>query len=568
MTETLLSKKITGGRILRILAVSFCLVSSCYHFVPNSISIPTWYTDGTVEKKTNPPSLDNTLLAETLGDTIDELQKQLENTEKRHQIEIEDIKAKIDQVLTKKEEIAFKFPKQPEPMETKDKTAVKQKQPAATKANKVEILRDPNATIASDIASIYHFPDQSTIVVDFHARARCPRPYLMGRISGPALIALQWKWSRESSADNISATTMYGIYSTPVIGKYFLEIMVVHCNNFAHGIKTALEDADITAIDILNATGQHNPLTFDFKPVCVEDPLNGRITDKAAMITVEKKTEKLLQGFWRKAAKVETPRPVFTRFQLPVCHQSRKDRASKRNLSQVCLEQPGLDQFRNYDFEWSPSLQLNASYLIHAHSLQTNLTRVCYAGSSHSRTMLQAARRLGLSHTVKWVLAKYPKDVTKLIPVLHEAQCGSLVVGVVQWPASFDQNHPTKLGQYYQELKDMVLQLQQERPGMKLFFRSVHSMALYANQLVCPPGDWRTPTAMNGYSEVIQHVCREMNITFLDTTFLTAPVWDAAPDWCHLDDRTSNAEVLFLTGSALGVVEDGEVKQGHSKETA
>jgi hypothetical protein len=95
---------------------------------------------------------------------------------------------------------------------------------------------------------------------------------------------------------------------------------------------------------------------------------------------------------------------------------------------------------------------------------------------------------------------------------------------------------------------------------MKLFFQSVHNVALTAHALECPPVDWRTPTAMNGYSEVIQRVCREMNITFLDTTFLTAPVWDASPDYCHLDNRTSNAELLFLTGSALGVVMDGKVK--------
>jgi hypothetical protein len=121
-----------------------------------------------------------------------------------------------------------------------------------------------------------------------------------------------------------------------VIGEYFLEIMVIHYNDFAYGIKTALEDADPTASDMLNATGQLNPLTFDFKPVCVEDPLNGQITDKGALITVEKKTEKL-QGFWRKAAKVKTP-PIFTRFQLPVCFRDPRDGEANRKLPQVCLE--------------------------------------------------------------------------------------------------------------------------------------------------------------------------------------------------------------------------------------
>jgi hypothetical protein len=45
----------------------------------------------------------------------------------------------------------------------------------------------------------------------------------------------------------------------------------------------------------------------------------------------------------------------------------------------------------------------------------------------------------------------------------------------------------------------------------------------------------------------------------LDATFVTAPVWDAPPDFDHLDERTSDAEILSLTGSALGVVVDGKL---------
>jgi hypothetical protein len=214
MTKTLLSNNNKRGRILRILAVSICLGHASYHFIPNSIGIPTWYTYGTVERKTT-TSLDKTLMAETLVDTIDKPKKQLENTEKKHlieiediktkvdqeltrkeeiavkfqkqlepletknktvEIEIEDIKAKVDQELTRKEEIAVKFQKQLEPLETKDKTVVEQKQPAATKVNKLEILRNPNAMIASDIASIYHFPDQITLLSTFMLRPAVPDP--------------------------------------------------------------------------------------------------------------------------------------------------------------------------------------------------------------------------------------------------------------------------------------------------------------------------------------------------------------------------------------------------------
>jgi hypothetical protein len=73
--------------------------------------------------------------------------------------------------------------------------------------------------------------------------------------------------------------------------------------------------------------------------------------------------------------------------------------------------------------------------------------------------MLEAAQRLGLRETVNWIQAKYPKNLAKRNSEFHEANCGSLVIGVVQWPVSYDQNHPTELGKYYQQLKDMALGL-------------------------------------------------------------------------------------------------------------
>jgi hypothetical protein len=568
MTVTLFCKRQlhVGGRCrtLLILVCLAILATFANIIIPRTTTIRVMLN---TNSKTNPPSLDKTRLAQEM-EARGVLQKQMKDIAKNHHFEMEDTKATTAPVLTEKEETVVNLQKQLQQVKTKDITLIELKQPAATTADNLEIPRNPNATIASDVASIYHFPGQSNVVVNFHAQARCPRPYLVGRLSGAALIRLHWTWSRERLDDisnNTPATVMLGTYHAPVTGEYFLEIIVIHCKDFAYGVEVAFEDGNATSSTTLNATGDVNPLSFDFKSYCVEDPFNSQITDKAASILVEKQSEKPLQGFWRKAAAVETPLPVYTRFQPPICYEDYK---AKRNLSQVCLEQPSLDQFLNYEFEWSPSLKLNTSVL-----RQANPTTVCYAGYSHARTLVEAASRVGLNHTnnnvdIKWIESRYPEDVTKQTSVLQRMNCSSLVIGIVQWPASFDRHHPTKLGQYYQELKGMVLRLLQERPGMMLFFRSVHTNPLDRRSMVCPPKDWRNPTAMNGYNEVIQHVCREMNITFLDATFLTAPVWDAAPDYSHLDNRTSDAELLFLTGSALGVVVDGKVKAGLPEEIA
>jgi hypothetical protein len=168
--------------------------------------------------------------------------------------------------------------------------------------------------------------------------------------------------------------------------------------------------------------------------------------------------------------------------------------------------------------------------------------------------------------SVEWVQARYPGDVVQQIEFMKETNCSSLVIGVVQWPASYDRKEPTKLGQYYQELTEMIHNVKKEVPGMKLFFRSAHTNALMGSTVQCPPTDWRTPTAMSGYNEVVQQVCLDTKTPFLDATFLTAPVWDASPDYTHLDTRTSNIEILYLTASALGVVVEGKIHPNPSTQ--
>ena len=63
---------------------------------------------------------------------------------------------------------------------------------------------------------------------------------------------------------------------------------------------------------------------------------------------------------------------------------------------------------------------------------------------------------------------------------------------------------------------------------------------------------------MDGYSHVVRNIVAEINMTqtiqYIDTSFITTPLWDIAPDWCHLPLLVSNVEALYVLGAVLGVL--------------
>ena len=52
---------------------------------------------------------------------------------------------------------------------------------------------------------------------------------------------------------------------------------------------------------------------------------------------------------------------------------------------------------------------------------------------------------------------------------------------------------------------------------------------------------------------IIQKIVEEMNddrIEFLDTRFITSPMWDSAFDWGHLPARVSDVKALYMIASS------------------
>ena len=108
--------------------------------------------------------------------------------------------------------------------------------------------------------------------------------------------------------------------------------------------------------------------------------------------------------------------------------------------------------------------------------------------------------------------------------------------------------------------------IRQESSGIKsplrrILLRSAHPNGMGWKQRQCPPGDFRTPInakiATNVVKEIADGFSRNTTLTpvsFIDTSFLIDPVWDAAPDWSHYEDemeKISEMEAKFILSEIL-----------------
>jgi hypothetical protein len=257
-----------------------------------------------------------------------------------------------------------------DPMVTDDK-------PITLRIGRENVTLDMESSMQSDVDSIQHVTDQSQVLVNIKPNARCPRPFLVGRLSGPALIKLE-NWTFHDSG---LGTTLTGTYRAPLAGKYFLEIIAIYCNDFSY-----------------------NLASFDIHTTCVEDPRQGknRLTSADAYISVSAVTD-TRPGFWANKNANESS-PVFTRYQPPECHSKGEP------VPSYCAAVTSLEHVGHYDFKWQQEMDF-------AQMQQTRPTTVCYAGFSHARSIFEGWNALRLNSpqyaylnvSLGWIKTKYPK---------------------------------------------------------------------------------------------------------------------------------------------------------------
>jgi len=282
------------------------------------------------------------------------------------------------------------------------------------------------------------------------------------------------------------------------------------------------------------------------KALCVEDLRRHRITAKGSKITVDGKRETPRGlGEWRSNTPAHEHVPLYTRVQPP-CPDSGD-----------CDIDAYTDTTRFSGYYFAHSTHLNATQLE-----KNNLTKLCFLGASHSRTITEI-----LSETVKLVQPDvithlYAQDPGDLLnrdePNVYQnafrqvetANCTDVVLGIGQWPAGWPGGRPLQFDTYESGMRagliSFVRNIDELNRSVRIYVRNVHENPLGAGPGSCPAGDWRNPEVIRIYNEILAEVCRELKIPFLDTTDIMTPLWDSASDWCHYRDAVGQAEALYL----------------------
>lgn len=437
--------------------------------------------------------------------------------------------------------------------------------------NRVEIPLATSFTLVSDIDRIWHDPQRREIRVLLSPQRRCQRPKIRGRLSGPALGML--KWDHDSIFYNQTATkdVLVGRYRVPSGGKYYLELIALFCE----------------------APLYHQA----FDTMCLEDTTNHTITASGASIDVLPPTEAELSiGFWKaKNHSVSASHPLYTRKQLVGCfpeparqkklanHEVVR-RPTQENINQTlhvrdpteCAQADSLERANDYTFVWNnPSIRdvlFNEKGKVVGDLMQFDAgaekETVCFLGMSHARNMVGVMDKMGITQAIQpalqhWLLVLYNKTENahmarakgkfvwgrydNLPKVKADLHCERGLVAMGQWASSVWGKSPLTFYEYEERMRETLLSMREA--GIEPILRDLTTHTLSELESYCPPLSWEAH-ALDGYNEILRRLSREMNVPFIDLSFLTEPRWDAHQDMTHphgeLLWRMSNVIVRFL----------------------
>lgn len=415
--------------------------------------------------------------------------------------------------------------------------------------------RDDNATetpqtmpsyLQFEVDRIIHSPHEAKITVTFKDSndRKCLKPRIMGRLSGQYLTIIQWndenmKMTQEADAYVTRQDAITGYYKVPSPGRYFIEILGLHCNDF--------------------------PFDAQFGNICLEDTAHNHLTAKNSFIDVTVTTANATElnfpatnainknplGHWKWSDESAVPVPMQTRYQGQNCRGSTEPR---------CMNSTSLDRFTPYRFEWSNGGVMNDPTKFQQRNTNNELN-LCVAGFSHSRKLMEQLQAIlpgGINRI--WHKIHFPAELTMgLGKQILASNCTFIIVGVGQWAGSKGVTFPD----YYTQMDSGVQIL--ESLGINVVLRKIHYNPLGDSISHCPPGDKRTPAVIDGYNEILRNLARKHNVTFIDTGDIMDPMWDAAPDYCHYTKWEARMEAFYIVQEFLRMADE---KKNNTNTTA
>ena len=380
-------------------------------------------------------------------------------------------------------------------------------------SNSHELRLDPHGILRDEVVEIRHLSELSAVEVKLRGQ-RCPRPVLRGRLSGPALVMLEWKQVARGGGEE----SLFGYYRAPSRGVYFLEIIVLYCFQFQKNWSQAL-----------------------VQNTCIEDVRRHRLTSQnvTIQVLVTQHNEKPKLGYWERTDHFREG--IYTRTQPNGCVQP------------LC----NIDEFTRRQNVSSYKFSFNETAL-DASRFQTSV--LCFVGASHSRFAVGHLQAVFPSYSAKieHIEVQFPSDLQTASSSVHASNCTHVIIGIGQWPAGWPGGAPTSFSEYESSMKIEVANfsavLRKRVPSFQIFIRSMHENPLGNLISACPPGDWRNPEVVRIYNEILLSVSEQLSIPFLDTTDIIMPLWDSAADWCHYEGEAGRVDALYLAHRALAHV--------------
>ena len=371
-----------------------------------------------------------------------------------------------------------------------------------------QIEIDVSSIFRDVVSSVIHVSGKAAIEVSLTGK-RCNLPVLRGRLIGERAVILHWSV--------LDSGTLLGTYDQIPSGLYFVEIIALYCSRFNRKIPVHV-----------------------IRNMCLEDSKRHRITAVNSSINVADKpwsgsVNKI--GSWRRKREFVQTLPVYTRAQPNGCNLPACNASSLSKLSKV---------ERMYEFMYSNETMNSLEADLSANSLRSYV--FCFIGASHSRTIVEMlSDHFGKGPWFQHIDAAFAENLTKAAKSVRSHKCTHAVVGIGQWPAGWPGGAPMSFQEYEQSMHDGLAKFTTILDSRtKVHVRNVHENPLGKKISSCPPTDWRNPEVVRVYNELLLEVCTRLKLPFIDTTDITQPMWDTAPDWCHYKNEVGRIESIYI----------------------
>ncbi len=315
------------------------------------------------------------------------------------------------------------------------------------RSNESSLEINQNSTMALDIKNILHVPDKSMIVIYLKKERNCTHPQLIGRLSGLALAKIVWHHKNHQEDTQMNgdrnasqSDVLVGHYSVPLSGQYFLEIILIMCEEIE--------------------------FNTDFSNICLADPSQHRITQNGVFIDVpmlpmqdhhdqqSNKSGRDVIGHWWYDDGISNASwpfpPLYTRYQPPNC------RDSNATLDR-CIIATNLSRFEPYQFKFAlDSFDLN-------NILEGKQGKVCFIGASHARNLVDHSKTVAsVSEGIQFdhFEINYVVQLTQVetLQKIASKECTKIIFGTGQWDLSFlaINRHPLLFPDYEETLSNSI----------------------------------------------------------------------------------------------------------------